>query len=183
MRANPAVLLAFSLIVTNLFAVIWLFTVKFREKRAYRRSLAIVRVVFPALESGDFSVLESIAPEHVLEAMEKTSTRFAISREAGAAAAERVQPLLPRYLAMLRSPKRDNRMLAVYILRFFRPDIIVNSLRRGIAVERSMAVLLRAADTVVYLHAVELIPALLVMLGLVKGAAEKQPEPAREKSH
>lgn len=31
--------------------------------------------------------------------------------------------------------------------------------------------------------AAQLIPALLVMLGLVKGATEKQPEPAREKSH
>lgn len=31
--------------------------------------------------------------------------------------------------------------------------------------------------------AAQLIPALLVMLGLVKGAAEKQPEPAREKTH
>ncbi len=31
--------------------------------------------------------------------------------------------------------------------------------------------------------AAQLIPALLVMLGLVKGATEKQPELAREKSH
>ncbi|TRO79510.1 hypothetical protein [Trichloromonas acetexigens] len=31
--------------------------------------------------------------------------------------------------------------------------------------------------------AAQLIPALLVMLGLVKGATEKQPEPAREKVH
>jgi hypothetical protein len=30
--------------------------------------------------------------------------------------------------------------------------------------------------------AAQLIPALLVMLGLVKGAAAKQPEPAREKT-
>jgi hypothetical protein len=84
-----------------------------------------------------------------------------MSGPAKEAAAARIGPLFARYAEMLLSPVRDRRMLAAYILRFFQHDKAVRALRRGVARERSQAVLLRAADSTVYLRASELIPPLL----------------------
>lgn len=161
MIRNPAVLLALCLMGLNLFAVVWLFTVKSREKRAYRRSLEVVKAVFPCFESGDYSRLEAFEPEEILNALERISARFEIPPAAREAAARRIESLFRRYALMLGSPYRDHRLLAAYILRFFRADAAARALARRIPQERSRAVLLRAADTAVYLGASELIPPLL----------------------
>lgn len=161
MIRNPALLLALCLMGLNLFAVVWLFTVKSREKRAYRRSLEVVKAVFPCFESGDYSRLETFEPEEILNALERISARFEIPEPARVAASRRIESLFRRYALMLGSPYRDHRLLAAYILRFFRADAAVRALARRIPRERSRAVLLRIADTAVYLGASELIPPLL----------------------
>ena len=154
-------LLALSLFAANLFAVTWLFTVKYREKRAYRVSLSVLQAVLPVLESGTFDALNTFSPRDILRALEKAESRFEISDEARKAAALRIEPLFSGFSRMLRSPIRDRRMLAAYAVRFFRPDLAERALIRGIPQERSPAVLLRAADSAVYLRAAGLLPVLL----------------------